>query len=404
MRLKPLGSMLTMLAGLALVLPPVLAVPQGGHPEGSHHPPTQGKMVRGHWTPYESPDPDLYPEESRVHIIVPGDTLWDLSQTYLGDPWLWPQLWDQNRYILDSHWIYPGDPLLIPPTPIVVADVPPTEDPTVPPAEVEVRPLLDTAATVPERAPPVVVGPELRPVASESDLYCSSYLDEPVGEETLVIAQREEQAKSLLSEWDVVFLSQGLAQGVQPGNEYLVYRPGRLVEHPDSGEVLGQVIQQVGRLKVIASQDQTATAYITRACTEILMGDRLVPFEEVPVPLTVYPGWERYGVDITDADKGAIVYSADDRGELGRGHLVELDLGTADGLEPGDYVLIYREFQSVPDFTSVFGMKDAGEMDHRFPPNILGQAVVIRAKEHTSTAKIVRSAIEVAIGDKVAKK
>ena len=49
-----------------------------------------------------------------THTVRKGDTLWDLANKWLGDPHLWPQVWDQNRYILDSHWIYPGDPLAVP--------------------------------------------------------------------------------------------------------------------------------------------------------------------------------------------------------------------------------------------------------------------------------------------------
>ncbi len=48
-----------------------------------------------------------------VHTIVKGDTLWDLAAHYLGDPFLWPQIWERNPYIKDSHWIYPGDPMVI---------------------------------------------------------------------------------------------------------------------------------------------------------------------------------------------------------------------------------------------------------------------------------------------------
>jgi len=105
---------------VALAITAGSAIAQDGHPEGPHFPPTEGKVVRGHWTPYEPPDPAAFPEDSRIHIIVVDDTLWDLAAEYLGDPWLWPQIWDQNRYVRDSHWIYPGDPLLIPPVAVKV--------------------------------------------------------------------------------------------------------------------------------------------------------------------------------------------------------------------------------------------------------------------------------------------
>lgn len=44
-----------------------------------------------------------------AHIVVPGDTLWDITGAYLGDPFKWPTVWKYNPQIADAHWIYPGD-------------------------------------------------------------------------------------------------------------------------------------------------------------------------------------------------------------------------------------------------------------------------------------------------------
>ena len=65
-----------------------------------------------HWSRYKYPE--TIPEGATYYIIERGDTLWDLSAKFLGNPFLWPQIWDQNRYITDAHWIYPGDPLILP--------------------------------------------------------------------------------------------------------------------------------------------------------------------------------------------------------------------------------------------------------------------------------------------------
>src|SRR4030066_1537142 len=48
-----------------------------------------------------------YPE-GLVHTVVQGDTLWDLSAKYLGSAWLWPELWERNRFLTNPPYISPG--------------------------------------------------------------------------------------------------------------------------------------------------------------------------------------------------------------------------------------------------------------------------------------------------------
>ncbi len=57
-----------------------------------------------------TPPIELAPGAPDKHVVVKGDTLWDISATFLKSPWRWPEVWQLNReQIANPHLIYPGD-------------------------------------------------------------------------------------------------------------------------------------------------------------------------------------------------------------------------------------------------------------------------------------------------------
>ncbi len=50
--------------------------------------------------------------EEIVHVVARGDTLWDIAQRYVDDPWRYPEL-AENSEIHDPDRIYPGDKVRI---------------------------------------------------------------------------------------------------------------------------------------------------------------------------------------------------------------------------------------------------------------------------------------------------
>jgi len=52
-------------------------------------------------------------ETKAYYIVREGDTLWDITEHFYSDPYLWPAVWGENGQITNPHLIYPGDPIYL---------------------------------------------------------------------------------------------------------------------------------------------------------------------------------------------------------------------------------------------------------------------------------------------------
>lgn len=333
-------------------------------------PPKNLKKVGDHWTPWDPPEPG-----ANDYIIQKGDTLWDLSGKWLGNPFLWPQIWDQNRYVLDSHWIYPGDPLVVPGQPTVVPPEGPPEGPDVTRAPAPAPP--GTATT-----PAAPAAPSLLPVADLSDLYCSGFIEPTHTSSEVRIAGREMERERVAT-GDVVYIDQGALQGVQAGDRLSVQRPTEAVTHPVSGDPLGTYVLRLGTIRVLVTQENTATAVIEFACDAIQDGDELVAWQEIPAPRrTELPAMDRYDVTPSGGSVGYVVAAKDQLRSTAAGHVIYVDLGDASGLASGEILQMWRENGDLPRL-------------------MLGRGVVLTVESGTSTVKVYQSVREIRIGDRV---
>jgi hypothetical protein len=348
-----------------LAMFPCLAMAQSVAP-----PPQPLHQVGDHWTPYDPPAD--FPEGSQVHTIVKGDTLWDLASTYLGDPYLWPQLWERNPYIRDSHWIYPGDPLVID---LAVQEPEPIIEEVIPEEYVE----------PPEEVPEEVNGGSPHPLASAAEIYCFGKLieDESIFLFNINSAERI-QFQDHYSEGDIVYINGGVEQGVQAGDRFFILHPGEKVRHPVSNSLLGRSYPYTGQLKILCAQENTSIAEVTFACDFISLGDVLLPYHPIPVPLVVDPdASDRCDVPNGNAT-GYVIYSKDHVTESGIGQVVMIDLGNAEGLYAGQFATIFRD-------NPVEGM----------PRLVIGEIGLLTVEETYSTAIITRGWSPVLIGDRV---
>jgi hypothetical protein len=347
---------------------------------GQLPPPLEAEMVVAeHWT-RNSAYPRTLPVGARVHIVERGDTLWDLSARYLGNPFLWPQIWDQNKYIPDAHWIYPGDPIVISPIePVSEEQI--AEEIEEAPVEMEPEPVV----TAPVR--------KAYPIALDSDLYCSGFITPELEVLPLrIIGNEDDASKVALATNDIVYLNQGEAEGVSPGDEFTIIHQVRELDHPVTLRDLGEYVTQTGRLKVVATQEHTSTAQITYACDATQVDDFLIPFEPKEVPVfTEMPPVDRYSTEGPNA-KGYVVFAKDDLTSLGLGHEVQIDLGSKDGIVPGSRLILYRHHTS--NYEQVGFEQD-------LPRKVLGEMVVFNVQDATATGRIIQSFHYAEVGDQV---
>lgn len=53
--------------------------------------------------------------DAQVHVVRPGESLWQIAAASIGDASLWPAIYRANRdQIVDPHILHPGQRLAIP--------------------------------------------------------------------------------------------------------------------------------------------------------------------------------------------------------------------------------------------------------------------------------------------------
>src|SRR5688572_30737343 len=312
--------------------------------------------VARHWSRYQYPE--TIPDGATYYIIVKGDTLWDISRRFLRNPYLWPQIWNANRYITDAHWIYPGDPLIIPDI-AVVTDRAGEEG------------MGEDEGLPREAEPSGSVADALVPAIDETALQCSHYIVEDREDESLhVIGTEEGATKNAFADRDILYLNKGSNSGVKAGDVYSLHHVSYKVKHPDTNRTIGTKIETTGWARVILVQENTATVRVEQACMDIHLGDYLKPFEKLPVPLIARHAPPDRMTPPTGRLTGTVVDIAEDGMIAGERQLLTINIGTANGVAPGNLFSVYKiMYPSVPT-----------------PRNVIGELVVAAVRETTATS------------------
>lgn len=342
--------------------------------------PSDASHVPAHFSKWDYPKTLAVKEGQQVHIVEKGDTLWDLANKYFNNPYAWPQIWELNQWIKDPHWIYPGDPLTI--------DAGRGPQGATPEAVTGAEPIrLDVnALRRPELGYSIadfVQEPFLAPQGDEAWYKASG---------AFRITGLKSEVKSIVGDGDMVYLNAGESQGVRQGDRFLIIKTvQKNLEHPTSGKKMGDVLEQIGILRVDEVTANGAVATIERAMDPVSIGDHLTHFTEPSdIKLELRKDTDE---PVKPQDPViTVVYTRDDHKLNSFGNQVVVDRGSNDGLRVGDILLMYIS-RSWPGGG---GKNDIEKFNH-----YLGQAMVVHTDAATATCRILRSEKEVLLGDKL---
>ncbi len=312
------------------------------------------------------------------HTVEKGDTLWDLSQKYLGSPWYWPKVWSYNPEIANPHWIYPGNEVRF----FGAGDEGPTqvEAGKAETPEVEAGELYDDK---------VLISGEIgyRPKNALSIAAPGFVTPEQVEESGTIVGSFAESA--MLSYPDRIYVS--FKKTPRLGELYEVFRNAGEVIHPHTRSSIGYLTEFLAEVKVVrVDKDNRATVQIVKQYDEVKRGDLIGPHSESIVRAVAATTNDREVKDVTvvaDVKRYPTM--------MGEHNVVIIDKGSDDGVRTGNVVTISRQHDALP-FSSI--IRPSG-IDEAFPREDIAQCVTFEVKKSASLCLMSRSLREVVRGD-----
>ncbi|WP_439134280.1 LysM peptidoglycan-binding domain-containing protein [Pseudomaricurvus sp.] len=310
---------------------------------------------------------DSHPDR---YTVVKGDTLWDISGTFLQNPWMWPEIWQVNPQIDNPHLIYPGDVIKL--------------------VYLDGRPRL----TLERGSRNVKLSPKVRPIPLDEAIPAIP-LDEInnfLSRSRVVTAAEMEAAPHVLTgaeqhlvvgAGDKLYARGDFSDGAEV---YGVYRGGIRFIDPETNELLGLQALDIGTVKMRDENDDLGTFDVTRSVEEIRIADRLLPHEERAVESTFYPS--RPNEDL----EGVIMAVEGGLTQVGRMDVVALNRGEREGVEVGSVFAIYKDGGAIRD-------RVKGDVV-KLPDEKAGLMMVFRTFDKMSLALVLEASRPLAVNDK----
>lgn len=276
----------------------------------------------------QSDAPDRY-------VVKKGDTLWDISATFLKQPWFWPEIWHVNPEVLNPHLIYPGDVLSL--------------------YYVDGQPRIGI-----NRGNDAKLSPTIRSTSLANDEPVSIAALRPFMIRPSVVTEEELRNaahvvgsvddRMIYGTGDSIYIHKLQDQTI--GAKYSIYRPNKKLYSPRRPkEVLGYEAIYATDARV-TKQGNPATVILENGKREVLNGDRVLPIDINPADLQFFPHAPPPHIE------GTVISIFDALSGIAQYQVAVVDLGERDCIEPGHVIAINKA-----------GRMENDEFHHRMRPD-----------------------------------
>ena len=314
-------------------------------------------------------EPVLRDDVPDTYTVVKGDTLWDISDTFLKNPWMWPEIWHVNAQIQNPHLIYPGDVIRL-----IYLDGSP-------------RLTLDTSGREFKLSPKarVISQGEAIPTIPldkiNSFLSRSRVVDEDlIDNAPYVVAGGDDHL--IVGAGDRAYVRGNIEEKY---SVFGVYRKGDEYKDPVTKEKLGVQALDIGSGEIVAINTDVSTMAVTRTTEEIRAGDRLLKEEERSIESTFFPSAPNSNVEgVILAVEGGVT-------QVGRMDVVVINRGAREGMVPGNVLAVYKRGKRIRDRVS------GGKVD--LPDERAGLMMVFRVFDKVSMGLVLEADQGLAVND-----
>ncbi len=303
-------------------------------------------------------------EAGFYYTIQKGDTLWDLSDQFFDSPWIWPELWNENRQIPNPHWIYPGERIRL--------------------YQGEGTDKLTLNAPIHTASGTQMAPPEKSPYYAYAAINQVGFI-----KKTKIAANgsifKVQGNHELISTGDMVYIQPAPGKSLIPGSRHTVYRTMAPTTDDFFQSNTGIQYYLTGMVEIIEKKPDFVIARVINTYREIKVGDGILPFRprDSKIPLRPSP----------PNIKARMIVSEEHAQLISQGTTAFIDKGSKDGIEPGQQYSVYYQ-----DTQKIDGSSDK---TIRLNPVNMGTLLVLHTENSASTVIVTYSKQDIHPGDKV---